>query len=65
MLGQHTHKRSARFKYKGFTVILHVLAYRDIDDEFFNSCVSDWVRSQGRKKIKCDMEITFPTLYGA
>jgi hypothetical protein len=65
MMPPHTFKRSVQFEHKGRKVTLHVLAYREIDDGFFYSCVADWVRSQGRKKMTSDMEITFPTLYGA
>ena len=63
-LPPHTHKRSVQFKRNGFKVVLHVLAYREVDDDFLYSCVSDWIRSQGKKKLKTNMEVTFPTLYG-
>ena len=61
----HTHKRTVVVNYQGHKVVMHVLAYREIDDDFARSCFDDYVRSQGRKKLKCDVELTFPTLYGA
>jgi hypothetical protein len=61
----HTFKRSIVFPYQGYKVRLNVLAYRKIDNAFLKSCVSDWMRSQGRKKIKGNTEITFRTSYGA
>lgn len=58
-------KRTVVFDFQGHKVMLHVLAYRKIDDEFLQSCVADWMRSRGRKKMTCDMEVTLPTLLGA
>jgi hypothetical protein len=61
----HTFRRTVDFEYQGFKVRVTVLAYCQIDDEFMQGCFADWVRSRKRKKMTCDMKITFPTLYGA
>ena len=63
-LPPHTHKRTFRVPYQGYHVTLIVLAYREIDDAFARSCFDDWMRSRGRKKMKEDMVVTFPTLLG-
>ena len=61
----HTHKRTVVVNYQGHKVVMHILAYREIDEMFARSCFEDFARSQGRKKLKNDVELTFPTLYGA
>jgi len=61
----HTHKRTVVIKYQGHKIILNILAYREIDDNFARSCFDDFARSRGGKQLKSDVELTFPTLYGA
>lgn len=65
MSAKHTHNRKVRFKLHGKMVSMTILAYREIDDGFMWSCVEDVARSYKRKKLKTDIKVVYPTLYGA
>ena len=58
-------RRTVLFRHQGHKVLIHILAYRQIDDDFARSCFQDFLRKQGRKKLRQDVELTFPTLLGA
>jgi hypothetical protein len=58
-------KKTIKFKYQGHSVTMHILAYREPDDYLVQSCIADFVRSYKRKKLRNDITITFPTLFGA
>jgi hypothetical protein len=62
MKAQHV-KRTIRFKYQNHNVTMHITAFRQIDDDFAASCIADFKRAT--KKLKHDVEVTFPTLLGA
>jgi hypothetical protein len=57
-------KKTFKFKFQGHTVTMHILAYKEPDDDFVKSCMVDFLRSYKRKKLSKDITITFPTLYG-
>lgn len=65
MFPPHTHKRTFIIPHQGFKVRMIVLAYREISDGFAMSCFAAFVRKQGRKKLKSNIELTFPTAWGA
>ena len=60
----HKFKRKFIVPYQGHKIIIKILAYRKIDDGFANFCIGDVIRNLGKKKLKSDMEVIVPTLYG-
>lgn len=63
MTGPHTHKRSEIFRINGHRILIHVLAYKEIDDAFFEMTVKAWTNSGG-KAPRTDMEVNLETEYG-
>lgn len=64
MLKPPTHERTQLYTVDGHILQLRVLAYCPVTDAMMAGCLSDWLRSKGKKKLKTDMAIEFPTLYG-
>jgi hypothetical protein len=62
---EYSHYKTEVFKRNGFKVRITVYGFKPIDDAFFESCVQDYARSLGRKKVKSDVEVVWPTIYGA
>ena len=57
---QHTRK----FKLHGYTVTMRIFAYRKLTEYEIQSCISDYVRSLKKKKLKKDETITVKTIFG-
>ncbi len=58
-------KKTVKFKYQNHMVTMHILAYREPDDYFIKSCMADFLQAYKKKKLRKDITITFPTLFGA
>ena len=51
-------------KLHGHTVTMKILAYRKLYKDEIDSCVSEYVRSLKKKKLKTDVEVILPTIFG-
>jgi hypothetical protein len=61
----YPHKREVEFDFKGYNVVLIVFGWKPIDDHFFYSCVAQWQTSNQSRKMTCNMNVYYPTVYGA
>lgn len=53
-----------KFKLHEHTVTMKIYAYRKLQDFEIQSCISDYVRSVKRKKLKKDVEVKIQTIFG-
>ena len=61
----HTHEKEVEFEFKGYNVVLKILAFKPVDGYLVNSCVQDWLRENSHRKMTGDILATFETHYGA
>jgi hypothetical protein len=59
-----TRQHKFEFKLHGQTVTMEILAYRKLNEYEINTCVTDYIRSLKKKKLKKDVVITWKTIFG-